>query len=931
MSDAIRTLLFVFVVVQAGSIYSQRLGLLPSSVKWQQLRNDSVRIIYPEGKEETAQRVASIIRKMGKADPIAYNSRYKPISILLQPSTNVSNGYVGLAPYVSEFYLEPHENPFELGSLPWADLLAIHEYRHVQQINAANNGISHLAKLIFGDIVFSGMYALSVPIWYREGDAVYAESKFTSQGRGRLSSFYLPFHAKQMEGHPWPYYLARNGSYKRITPDNYQLGYILVQYGNHIFGESTWDSIAHLAPRFKYIFEPFSGLVKENYGLKTKGLYLDAMEYYGDHWTANMGPDIVYPEVPISEEDKSNTYFDMTYPSVDDDGTVYAAISTFDHTVAIYKLLDDGTKEKIKSTGFQKDSYFDYENGRTVWTELRYNPRWIRKDKNVIVVYDNHSKERNSIIPDKGYFTPSLTADGKKMVVLHESEDGQYQLRILDGWTGHILQELPNEENLYLGYPVFSENEESIISAARNKKGEMCLMEQNIKTGKFHQITDYSYAVLGRPELHGSWIFLAASLSEIDQVFAVDRNEGIFYQISDGRAAHYDPAWDPVHQEIICSEYSLKGKKLVRLPGDPAQWKTVNLHHDIKELAGYTGRNVLDEKMDVSGFTTKRYSAWSNAINLHSWVVTASDPYYGVEIRSNNILNSVSIAAGYEWNRSTNANGPYFGASFGMWFPQINIGVSNVSGNVELDDGTRTRSSNNKVTVGFSIPLVFTPSVYHQDLTISSHYTSGVTLLDPRNEDHPNTHYNYVTTKLSLINRRKVAYRQPLPSFGQRLDVSYVHQVTGTPIEQFYTGGDLLLPAIRPSNFFLIQGELLFQQVTNGAIILRSDYIGARGFAYNYGQTQYKIGFTYGFPLFYPDRGFGNVLYTRRIRLQPFFDYAYTNDEQSPDEILSSAGAELIFDFRFPPLSVGFRYSHLLSGYKGLRGIIEFFVPSVRF
>jgi hypothetical protein len=76
---------------------------------------------------------------------------------------------------------------------------------------------------------FSGMYALSVPIWLREGDAVYAESKWTPQGRGRLSYFSLPFIKKEMEGHPWPYYKARNGSYKIFTPDNYQLGYLLVQ------------------------------------------------------------------------------------------------------------------------------------------------------------------------------------------------------------------------------------------------------------------------------------------------------------------------------------------------------------------------------------------------------------------------------------------------------------------------------------------------------------------------------------------------------------------------------------------------------------------------------------------------------------------------------------------------------------------------------
>ena len=121
-----------------------------------------------------------------------------------------------MAPYVSEFYLQPNENPFSLGSLPWADLLSVHEYRHVQQVNAANRGISHLVKFIFGDLAFTGMYNLAIPNWYREGDAVYAETKWTLQGRGRLSNFTLPFRMKVMESETWNYYEVRNGSIEGI-------------------------------------------------------------------------------------------------------------------------------------------------------------------------------------------------------------------------------------------------------------------------------------------------------------------------------------------------------------------------------------------------------------------------------------------------------------------------------------------------------------------------------------------------------------------------------------------------------------------------------------------------------------------------------------------------------------------------------------------
>ena len=171
-------------------------------------------------------------------------------------------------------------------------------------------------------------------------------------------------------------------------------------------------------------------------------------------------------------------------------------------------------------------------------------------------------------------------------MALHEGIDGDYALQIIDVASGKVTRELPNAENLYIGYPVFSEDEQSIIATVRNKDGKMCLIEQNIQSGIIRHITHYSFAVLGKPILHGPWILLSTELSSLPQVYAVDRTEGIYYQVSEGGYAHFDPAWDPVKDEIVCAEYHLKGKKLVRMPGQPNTWKLRNLYDGIKELPG---------------------------------------------------------------------------------------------------------------------------------------------------------------------------------------------------------------------------------------------------------------------------------------------------------------------------------------------------------
>ncbi len=912
-----------------GSTFAQSHGLLPSHVRWMRLHHDSLDVLFPQGEETKARRVASLMLRLAATDPITAHSRYKPIAVLLQPQTNISNGYVGLAPYVSEFYLEPHENPFELGSLPWTDLLALHEYRHVQQVNAANTGISHLVKLIFGDLVFSGFYALSVPNWYREGDAVLTETKWTSQGRGRLSQFTLPFFQKAMEGDPWDYYKVRNGSYKEFTPDYYALGYMMITYGNQFFGEDPWDTIMHHAPRFKHLFNPFSGLVRDYYGKSNKGLYLDAMRCYRDECNVLRVPDVRYPTIPLRKQDFDRDYFDMTYPVVDEDGNVYAAITTFDRTTGIYRIDPGGNHTRIISMGWQKDSYFHYRHHRFVWTELRFDPRWLRKDESVIVVYDEEKKKRSIIRPEKGYFTPSLDEQGTRIVALHESATGHYTLRILDAVSGTLLRELPNPENRYLGYPVFGSDGTSVIATARNAKGQMCLLRQDILTGEFRKLTEESYSILGKPFEFGRWILLTTGVSMLNQVFAVDQQDGLFYQVSSGNNTHYDPVWDPAHHVILCSEYRLNGKKLVMLPGDPAQWKLTSLSDGIRDFSGLAGRDLLQEPDRTEGFEVRRYSSWAEPVHFHSWIVTANDPVWGVEARSDNKLNTVSLAAGYDYNRNTKAKGPYLGVTLSMYYPQLTFGISRNTRELRDNQDRQYKRYLDEIYGGIALPLRFTHHVYSQTLLLSTTYSAGFRSLKPELPGE-NYDFNYLHSRLVLINSRKLAFRQSMPTWGQRLDVSFSHQVSGIPISQLYLATDLALPSFTPSHYIHVQGEALVQELEEGSLQLNSSFAGARGFPYVEGEKQYRLGITYGFPVWYPDRGLGNIFYTRRIRLQPFFDMAYVRGAANKEE-MTSAGMEMILDFKFPPVSVGIRYARLLSGQFGNANQFEFFIPAQRF
>src|SRR6476619_6585458 len=210
--------------------FTQIFGGNPPSIKWKQINTSLARVIFPAGRDSTAERITNIITYINGPTLNTIGKKSKKINLVLQDQTTVSNAYVGLGPFRSEFLTTPLQNSFELGSLPWPDQLTIHEYRHVQQYNNFNVGLSKLFYEIFGDEGQSLANNAAIPNWFFEGDAVFNETNVSGQGRGRLPFFYNPYRSLWKEGKHYSWMKLRNGSYKDFVPDHYQLVFFLVAY-----------------------------------------------------------------------------------------------------------------------------------------------------------------------------------------------------------------------------------------------------------------------------------------------------------------------------------------------------------------------------------------------------------------------------------------------------------------------------------------------------------------------------------------------------------------------------------------------------------------------------------------------------------------------------------------------------------------------------
>ena len=89
--------LILFVSTSVG-LFAQQFGGNPSSVKWNQVNTDSVRIIFPTGLEKQAMEIADISTRLGKLTDYSIGKGFRKINIILQNQTTISNGYVSLGP-----------------------------------------------------------------------------------------------------------------------------------------------------------------------------------------------------------------------------------------------------------------------------------------------------------------------------------------------------------------------------------------------------------------------------------------------------------------------------------------------------------------------------------------------------------------------------------------------------------------------------------------------------------------------------------------------------------------------------------------------------------------------------------------------------------------------------------------------------------------
>jgi len=874
--------------------------------------------------EAEAKQVGFLVTALSRATLPTIGNRQNKIDIVFHNLTIVPNGYVQLAPFRSEFQLTPPQNSFQLGSLPWNQMLAIHEYRHVQQYNNFCVGLSKAFYFLFGQDGLAFANSVAVPNWFFEGDSVYQETLVSRQGRGRLPLFLTGFEALWVSEKKYSWMKLRNGSYRDFTPDYYPLGYMLVAYGRDVYGKEFWARTADEAAAFKGLFYPLQKSIQRNAGISFDSFRTKALDYFQDQLSekAYNSPEALYG--------KSHRHFvaDELFPQFTDSSRLIFVNSSYYLPPAFVEQKYGNSKpEHLKSRSVAIDDAFSYRNHQLVYAAYERDLRWEWRDYSVLRIIDLYTKKDKRLTSKTKYFSPDISPDGKQIVAVNMYITGQSSLDILAIHSGKILLQLPNPDKLIYTYPKYL-TDSVIISAVRNNKGQMALMQISIPGGNQQVLVDWSMDPIGFVSAKNNIIYFSRTFEGQDQGFCF-RDGNIFRLKADANSGNYQLSAS--ENKITWNSFTSVGFRL-HISDTKNAFDEKPVHFSILDTSEKHRVYSLDRPpfqipfpFPDSNFVVKPYNAGTRLFNFHSWRPYINDPDYTLALLGQNVLNTFQseIYIGYNSNEQYKKAGANF--TYGGLFPFINIGTEYRIDRNAIFKGQRIYWNELLPYFGLSVPLNLSRGQWLTSLeggvNVSCHqqYFKGV-----YKDSVANRSYFSLDPQLLFTHQLQAGRMQIYPSFAQTLLLLYNRAISNISGNQLLASGSLYFPGLTATHSMVIKGAIQQRDSLN-QVRFTNSFPFSRGYSGENFYRMYGLGVNYNLPLFYPDWGFAELVYFLRIRANAFYDYTgvpfFATNGPGVQSQYRSTGVEIYFDTKWwnqLPLSFGIRYSRLLDpDYQG--------------
>lgn len=894
---------------------AQEFGGNRFSMRWKQIKTDTARIIYPEGVEAAAKRVATIIHNVAADSTHILGSKMQPINIVLQNQTMIANGYVGLGPYRSEFYLTPPADNFDQGTLPWVDQLALHEYRHVQQYNNFNNGISRVMHYLFGQDGYDLAVNAAIPNWFFEGDAVYNETVLSAQGRGRMPSFLKAYPALWNGSKKYSWMKLRNGSYKDYVPDHYDLGYLLVNYGYTTYGSDFWQHVYKDATEYNGLLYPMQHAIEKYAGVRYPQFidlaFDDYKKKYQKEWQQVGQPNITNP-VPASSRTMTHYYYPY---QIGNDSLLYLR-SAYNQRAGFY-IKDAQGEHLLRIKDISIDNQYSYKNGKIIYTAFESHPRWQWISYSVIKILDIKTGHQQKISSKSRYFSPDISDDEKTIVANKVLPDGSSALVLIDVASGKEIHQLQRNDITYYSTPKFTDDQK-IITVLRKANGIAQLALIDVYADTVDTLMPASYQVTGQLFVNKDSVFFTGSSVLRDDIFLFNKTNQTLYKLPSPDITNYFV--NAANHKITWSSFTADGYRLRQMDMHDAVWQPLPTDYFLNYTPGIVNQsaavNIL-QNLPERNFASQDYHKLTHPFNFHSWRPNYDDPEYSFTVYGNNVLNTTQTQLYYVYNENQRTHAVGGAILYGGLFPYINIGSQYTFDRKIMTSNTLKEWNEWDSYLGLSIPLSWVSGRTYKYFSVGSNYNYRYDFNKGINKDHfKDVHFGYLSHSIGWAQQVQKTLQDMYPKWGYDFTMQFRHAISQYNGWQGVGKADFFLPGLMPVHHLVLTGA--YQQAGGKNALFGNRIAFARGFNAVDSQKTLSVSANYHLPLWYPDWGFGNILYVKRIRANGFYDNTLLagSNHYHFTRTLQSAGVEMYLDTKWwnqYALSFGIRGGYLLT------------------
>lgn len=892
-------------------------GQDPASQKWMQLRSHNYRIIFAEGIEQQARRLAGMV---GAADTVIradFGASSKFTNLILHHQSAISNASTAWAPHRLDFHLTPPQDSY---SQNWLKQLSIHELRHFAQFSAMEKGFGKFIYALTGEQGNAAMMGIFVPLWFVEGDAVFAETVYSNSGRGRQALFTAKMKAQLAERGAFSYNKAYFGSYKDDVPNVYELGYLLVAYGTKRFGHQIWNAALERTARQPWRLNPFSSGIKSVSGLTKKELYQTAMQEVlaEDEKAKPVNLQKTLTLVP-TKRDVAN----YRSPRVLDDGSILAIRRTYDDIPALVRIAGD-REQILLHPGILLHDWISARDTMAVWAEYEPDLRWSNRNFSVLKVMNLKTEKLKRIATNRRLFSPALSPDNRYIAAVEQQLSGEMALILLDlnGNTKRLCFQSDGEALLT---PCWQPDGQNVFFARISEQGK-AILKYNLQTNETETVTSDIFTNFHLSEATDDGLLLYGDWTGTSDLYLLPYGAQQLLQLYQSRFGAADPVLSSNGKQLIFSDYAVGGFCLKSLNIKP--------NSDLPEIQ-FTSKPVFalaDSLLPESSFNfdkvkiipdssiIKPYRRLAHLFHLHSWspvYIDADNQSFapGISLFSQNALSTMLTSLGYRWDPMEQAGRFQTEMSYLGLYPELRLSAGHGlrRGRAMVDSSLRNlKWKESDWAFSATIPLQMSRSQWLRAFRPSVGFSQTYRKMEPDiGLEFREKMQNRISFGFLAYNQRRMAHRDIFPKTGQMLQLVFRQSVASQePASQLVVAGLFYLPGLM--NHHGLRLYLGAQQNKTGLTGFGNLIAAPRAYNGHYLEDQFVVKADYAFPIASPDWSIATLSYFKRLTGRLFFDLL-TGYENNNELNYSALGAEIHTEwnfFNFPaPVEIGLRLS----------------------